>query len=48
MVGFDKEITRLRKEQEKYLELRTGLYEDLKMGVITQADFKNFSAIYEK
>lgn len=48
VVGFDKEITRLRKEQEKYLELRTGLYEDLKMGVITQADFKNFSAIYEK
>lgn len=48
VVGFDKEITRLRNEQEKYLELRAGLYEDLKMGVITQADFKNFSAIYEK
>lgn len=48
VVGFDKEISRLRNEQEKYLELRAGLYEDLKMGVITQADFKNFSAIYEK
>lgn len=48
VVGFDKEITRLRSEQEKYLELRAGLYEDLKMGVITQTDFKNFSAIYEK
>ena len=48
VVGFDKEIARLRNEQEKYLELRAGLYEDLKMGVITQADFKNFSAIYKK
>lgn len=48
VVGFDKEITRLRNEQEKYLELRAGLYEDLKMGLITQTDFKNFSAIYEK
>ena len=35
-------------EQEKYLELRAGLYEDLKTGIITQTDFKNFSAIYEK
>ena len=48
VVGFDKEITRLRNEQEKYLELRAGLYEDLKTGIITQTDFKNFSAIYEK
>ena len=48
VVGFDKEITRLRNEQEKYLELRTGLYEDLKTEIITQADFKNFSEIYEK
>lgn len=48
VVGFDKEITRLRNEQEKYLELRAGLYEDLKTGIITQTDFKNFSTIYEK
>ena len=48
VVGFDKEITRLRNEQEKYLELRAGLYEDLKTGIITQTDFKNFSVIYEK
>lgn len=46
--GFENEITRLRNEQEKYLELRAGLYEDLKTGIITQEDFKNFSAIYEK
>ncbi|MBS6195817.1 MAG: recombinase family protein [Clostridiales bacterium] len=45
---FDKEIERLRNEQDKYLELRAGLYEDLKMHVITQEDYKNFCEIYEK
>lgn len=45
---FDKEIERLRNEQDKYLELRAGLYEDLKMHVITQEDYKNFREIYEK
>lgn len=45
---FDKEIERLCKEQEKYLDLRAGLHEDLKTGLITEADFKNFRAIYEK
>lgn len=47
-VGFENEITRLKNEQEKYLELRAGLYEDLKTGIITPEDFKNFSVIYEK
>lgn len=45
---FDKEIERLHKQQEKYLELRVGLYEDLRSGLITETDFKNFYAIYEK
>ncbi len=45
---FDKEIERLRKEQDKYLGLRAGLYEDLKTGLITETDFKNFRTIYEK
>lgn len=45
---FDKELERLRKEQEKYLELRAGLYEDLKTGLITKADFQNFRAVYEE
>ena len=48
VVGFDQEIIRLRDEQEKYQKLRAGLYEDWKTGVITQADFQKFSAIYEK
>lgn len=48
VVRFDKEIERLHKEQDKYLKLRAGLYEDLKTGLITEADFKSFRTIYEK
>ncbi len=45
---FDREILRLRREEEKYLALRSGLYEDLKEGVITQEDFYCFRGIYEE
>ncbi len=45
---FDKEMERLCREQEKYQELGAGLHEDLKTGLITETDFKNFRAIYEK
>lgn len=48
VVAFDKEIEKLRKEQEKYMSLRTGLYEDLKQGIITEEDFKDFRQIYER
>nr|WP_317379901.1 recombinase family protein [uncultured Faecalimonas sp.] len=48
VAGFEREMIRLRGKQENYLELRAGLYEDLKAGIITQTDFQNFSAIYEK
>ena len=36
LTQFDQEIARLRKEEEKYISLRSGLYEDLKAGIITQ------------
>ena len=45
---FDKELLRLHTEEEKYLSLRSGLYEDLKEGIITQEDFKDFRAIFEE
>lgn len=48
VVVFDKEIERLHSEQDKYLGLRAGLYEDLKKQIITEEDFKNFRDIYEK
>ena len=48
VAGVGKEIERLHREQDKYMELRAGLYEDLKTGLITEADFKSFRSIYEK
>lgn len=48
VAAFDKEIGRLRNEQDKYLNLQAGLYEDLKKRIITEEDFKNFREIYEK
>ena len=47
VVSFDREIERMHKEQDKYLSLRAGLYEDLKNNIITEEDFKNFREIYE-
>lgn len=48
VVSFDMELKRLHREQGKYLSLRAGLYEDLKRGIITEEDFKNFRLIYER
>lgn len=45
---FGREIQKLHKEQEKYMSLRAGLYEDLKQGIITEEDFRDFRQIYEK
>ena len=47
VAAFDKEIRKLHQEQEKYVSLRSGLYEDLKQGIITEEDFKDFRQIYE-
>ena len=48
IVAFDKEIVDLKAEQEKYKKLRAALYEDYKKGIISEEDFKTFSAIYEE
>ncbi|WP_310602768.1 recombinase family protein [Anaerosporobacter sp.] len=48
VVAFDREIEKLHKEQDKYLSLRAGLYEDLKENIITEEDFRNFREIYEQ
>lgn len=45
---YDQEIARLRGEEQKYLALRSGLYEDMKAGIITQEDFYSFRGIYEE
>lgn len=46
--AFEKEIASLHKEQDKYLSLRTGLYEDMKNNIITPDDFKSFNKLYEQ
>lgn len=48
VAAFNKEIERLHSEQDKYLTLRAGLYEDLKKQIISEEDFKNFARIYEQ
>ena len=48
IVAFDKEIVDLKAEQEKYRKLRAALYEDYKKGIISEEDFRTFSAIYEE
>lgn len=37
---YDKEIERLKKEQDKYYKLCSGLYEDLSSGIITKEEFE--------
>lgn len=44
---FKKEAERLCLEQEKYVALQAGLYEDWKAGILTKEDFESFRAIYE-
>ena len=48
IVSFDKEMERLYSEQDKYVSLRAGLYEDLKKQILTEEDFKNFRQFYEQ
>ena len=42
LMRINNEVTRLKQEQEKYDCLRTGLYEDLKQGIITKEEFERF------
>ncbi len=46
--GYDKEIIRLKQEQDKYYNLCSGLYEDLKQGVITKEEFTRLQDEFEK
>lgn len=40
VVRYDKEIGRLKKEQDKYYSFCSGLYEDLRKGVVTKEEFE--------
>ncbi|MDR2888397.1 MAG: recombinase family protein [Lachnospiraceae bacterium] len=43
---YDQEITRLRTEQERYYKLSSGLYEDLRNGVLNKDEFEQLHHAY--
>lgn len=45
---LEREIERLAQVQEQCLSLQSGLYEDLKNGIISREDFDAFGSIYEE
>lgn len=46
--GYDKEIRRLKQEQDKYYALCAGLYEDLRAGVVTKEEFGRLHALFQQ
>ena len=48
VISYNKEIARLKKEQEKYFSLTAGLYEDLRTGVITKEEFERLHGEFQK
>ena len=48
VINYNKEITRLKKEQDKYYNLCAGLYEDLRTGVITKEEFERLHGEFQK
>ena len=45
---YDREIRRLKDEQDRYYSLCAGLYEDLRNGVITKQEFERLHEEFEK
>ncbi len=48
IISYNREITRLKKEQDKYYSLCAGLYEDLRTGVITKEEFERLHGEFQK
>lgn len=46
--GYDREIQRLKQEQDKYYALCAGLYGDLRAGVVTKEEFGRLHAGFQK
>lgn len=42
VMGMNSEVTRLKEEEQKYECLKTGLYEDLRQGIISREEFERF------
>lgn len=45
---YDKEIERLKEEQDRYYRLCSGLYDDLRNGVITKEEFERLYANFKQ
>ncbi len=48
VISFNKEIARLKQEQDKYYSLCARLYEDLREGVITKEEFERLHNGFQK
>lgn len=48
VISYNKEIARLKKEQDKYYGLCSGLYEDLRLGVITKEEFERLHGEFQR
>ena len=45
--AYDKEICRLKEEQDRYYSLCSGLYEDLRAGVVTKEEFERLHSSFK-
>ncbi len=48
IVHYDTEIARLKEEQDKYYSLCSGLYEDLRQGIITKEEFERLHGDFKR
>lgn len=48
IVRYDTEIARLKQEQDKYYSLCSGLYEDLKCGIISKEEFERLHCEFKR
>ena len=48
IVHYDTEIARLKQEQDKYYSLCSGLYEDLKSGIISKEEFERLHGAFKR
>ena len=48
IVRYDTEIARLKGEQDKYYSLCSGLYEDLRQGIITKEEFERLHGDFKR
>ena len=48
VIYYNKEISRLKQEQNKYYSLCAGLYEDLRTGIITKEEFERLHSEFQR